>query len=75
MWAIFSETFSYRGLYDARLSARCVKDMIVNGQWSWPEEWGSLYPNIVYITVPQLDVNSEDKVKWRTNNARKLGNI
>ena len=53
-----SKTFSYRGLYDARLSARCcVKDMIVNGHWSWPEEWGSLYPNIVNITVPQCEAD------------------
>ncbi|PWA81086.1 reverse transcriptase domain, Reverse transcriptase zinc-binding domain protein [Artemisia annua] len=61
-----SRFITYRHLYDARLQSNmCVRDMIVNGKWNWPNEWASLFPNITILEDLDIDEERQDKIMWK----------
>ncbi|GJU32844.1 reverse transcriptase zinc-binding domain-containing protein, partial [Tanacetum coccineum] len=40
--------------------------MIVNGRWSWLEEWSNKFPLITSLEVPSIEEEREDKIVWKT---------
>nr|GEV33683.1 hypothetical protein [Tanacetum cinerariifolium] len=58
---------TYRDLYDKRLSESLkVSNMIVNGRWSWLEEWSNKFPLITSLEVHSIEEEREDKIVWKT---------
>ena len=43
-----------------------VADIIVDQHWRWPSHWNSIFHS---LSVPVLDSNLEDKLKWKDKNA------
>ncbi|PWA54328.1 RNA-directed DNA polymerase, eukaryota, Reverse transcriptase zinc-binding domain protein [Artemisia annua] len=46
------------------MNSRLV-DIIANGEWVWPDQWNSKFPNAI---VPSIDVYTPDKLWWRDRN-------
>ena len=46
------------------MNSRLV-DIIANGEWVWPDQWNSKFPNAI---VPSIDVHTPDKLWWRDIN-------
>ena len=44
-----------------------INDMVINGGWRCPEEWYEIFPVLNNIPVPNLNLNSADKTKWKDN--------
>lgn len=64
-----SSVISRRAVYEARLSDNTtVADMVVNGNWKWPDDWCNRFPRLTNIKVPVLNENERDTVKWSTLN-------
>lgn len=47
-----------------------IKDMINEGQWSWPTKWSNSFPIVQSITVPTLLNDSNDRYLWCSNDGR-----
>nr|GEU60866.1 hypothetical protein [Tanacetum cinerariifolium] len=45
-----------------------VRDVIKNGNWKWPAEWATRFPEVVSIPVPVLIDDRDDELRWRGNN-------
>ncbi|GJZ15925.1 hypothetical protein Tco_0551602 [Tanacetum coccineum] len=57
-----------RDIYDARLKNDAkLSDLICNGNWIWPDEWGDDFPELNQLAVPNLN-QRDDRVKWVDNN-------
>ncbi|GKB16865.1 RNA-directed DNA polymerase, eukaryota, reverse transcriptase zinc-binding domain protein [Tanacetum coccineum] len=55
---------SNRDIYDARLTNEaCLADVIRNGNWIWPAEWESDFPELNQIIIPNL-TQRNDAVNW-----------
>ncbi|GJR72760.1 RNA-directed DNA polymerase, eukaryota, reverse transcriptase zinc-binding domain protein [Tanacetum coccineum] len=60
-----------RDIYDARLKNDAkLSDLICNGNWIWPDEWGDDFPELNQLAVPNLN-QRDDRVKWVDNNNNK----
>lgn len=42
-----------------------VNDLIINGNWCWPEWWKAKYPIVAAIQIPVLKLNKADQIRWR----------
>ncbi|GJY76877.1 homeodomain-like protein [Tanacetum coccineum] len=42
----------------------CVSDLVVNGQWMWPQAWLLKAPNLSTIPTPNIDPSKHDMVLW-----------
>ena len=48
-----SEIVSKGCIYEARLDdSMTVKDIVDDGRWAWPDEWGEQFPILDAINVP-----------------------
>ncbi|GJW23352.1 hypothetical protein Tco_0033974 [Tanacetum coccineum] len=45
-----------------------VHDVIINGNWKWPNDWLVKYPPLYTIPVPSLVPNSLDRLIWKSIN-------
>ncbi|GJR37328.1 hypothetical protein Tco_1213012 [Tanacetum coccineum] len=43
----------------------CVSDLVVIGQWMWPQAWILKAPNLSIIPTPNIDPSKRDMVLWR----------
>lgn len=59
------------GLEDGNLDEVSNKiklcELIVNGQWHWPNEWMYSFPFIQTLPIPIMNRTCEDVTKWRDN--------
>nr|GEV25545.1 hypothetical protein [Tanacetum cinerariifolium] len=61
-----------RNIYDARLPMDAkVSEMIKDNRWAWPNDWSSLFPELLNIPTHILNAK-EDKVLWVTNVGLKI---
>ncbi|GKB08693.1 RNA-directed DNA polymerase, eukaryota, reverse transcriptase zinc-binding domain protein [Tanacetum coccineum] len=59
------ESLWVKSIYDATLNSNAtVAEMIVDGNWIWPNEWYIKYPILRHIQCPAIIDNIEDKVLW-----------
>ncbi|GJW55342.1 hypothetical protein Tco_0099427 [Tanacetum coccineum] len=42
-----------------------VSDLISNGSWRWPHDWPSRFPNVVNITILDINNDLDDVIVWR----------
>ncbi|GKB36941.1 hypothetical protein Tco_0881883 [Tanacetum coccineum] len=62
---------SNRSLYSASLQRNMmVADMVSNDKWNWPTEWNSMYPNIMQIPIPNIDVEKNDWIVWKNKDSK-----
>ncbi|PWA72038.1 reverse transcriptase domain, Reverse transcriptase zinc-binding domain protein [Artemisia annua] len=53
-----------RTLYEARMGTNDkVNDLISNGEWMWPNEWNSNFPQLQQLNVPMIS-DSRDRAMW-----------
>ncbi|GJV09459.1 putative RNA-directed DNA polymerase [Tanacetum coccineum] len=60
-----AQLISSRDIYGAgfQLSSK-VNEIIVNGNWAWPEHWYSKFPDLAMLNVPILYPNAVDGIIW-----------
>ena len=44
-----------------------VADLIRDGEWLWPTDWVSKFPELQHVTVPLIS-DDEDKTVWVDTN-------
>ncbi|GJV20093.1 reverse transcriptase domain, reverse transcriptase zinc-binding domain protein [Tanacetum coccineum] len=49
-------------------SSAKVNDVILNGNWLWPNEWQLKFPMVFNMPVPLLNVHANDSLFWRDLN-------
>ncbi|PWA81906.1 RNA-directed DNA polymerase, eukaryota, Reverse transcriptase zinc-binding domain protein [Artemisia annua] len=63
---ILSEFITTRSIYNARVNEKMtVNEVINNGQWRWPNEWGEQYPMLANLNVPNLNPQKQDVSMWK----------
>lgn len=59
---------SKRDIYESDMNLTSkVADVVINGEWSWPEEWRDRFPVLFNTPPPLLISNRKDMVLWKTN--------
>nr|GEU61658.1 hypothetical protein [Tanacetum cinerariifolium] len=59
---VISSRDIFRGGFDKH---SMVRDLIVHGQFTWPQEWLSKYPTLVTINAPILCDDVPDSLVWK----------
>nr|GEV25547.1 hypothetical protein [Tanacetum cinerariifolium] len=69
---LLGKFITQRNIYDARLHIDAkVFEIIKDNRWAWPNDWSSLFPELLNIPTPILNAK-EDKVLWVTNAGLKI---
>lgn len=59
---------SNRNLYEVNLQHNAtVADMVINGNWKWPDHWVAMWPQLEEIQNPPVFSANDDKLVWRSN--------
>ncbi|GJS78622.1 RNA-directed DNA polymerase, eukaryota, reverse transcriptase zinc-binding domain protein [Tanacetum coccineum] len=70
-----SQFISKRDLFEVGLSLDCkVADLIMDGEWVWPDGWLVKFPFLFHLPHPLLFQDMNDKMLWLSNNG-KVGNF
>ncbi|GKC30569.1 hypothetical protein Tco_1037863 [Tanacetum coccineum] len=55
-----------RDMFEAGLSLSCkVSDIVVNGEWRWPQNWDVKFPFLAQLPPPLIFHDRKDKVKLK----------
>ncbi|GJX07924.1 RNA-directed DNA polymerase, eukaryota, reverse transcriptase zinc-binding domain protein [Tanacetum coccineum] len=67
------EMIPFRKIYEAMLDEKYnVADMIVNGEWAWPNDWKAQFSWINDIKVPILEEGENDCIIWKDNSGKSM---